>query len=72
MLTPDPHDGCSAEPRWRFCRTEADGTLAVHLVCWHPDGSRSQWVQSVPAVEVRFLVEAFVDGVLRREGQGTV
>ncbi|MFI6567042.1 endonuclease domain-containing protein [Streptomyces sp. NPDC050534] len=70
-ITPDPHHGCTAVTRRQFCRTEADGSVSMHLACWHQDGSEARWVQVIPTAQVLALVSDFVDDVLRREGDAT-
>lgn len=59
-VKPEPHEGCTATPALAFCMTESDGSVSMHLSCWHAP-SLVQWTQVVPATRVHQIVHAYVE-----------
>ncbi|MEV4505993.1 endonuclease domain-containing protein [Streptomyces klenkii] len=62
----DGHEGCTKRPHYHFGNAEPDGSVSLHLSCWHDFLEPEQrWQQTVPSGHVRSIVRAFVEGALR-------
>lgn len=65
---PEPHKGCTVQPRKEWPRAKPDGSFSINIVCRHWPRPDVRWTHTVPVDAVRDAVRAFVDRALREGG----
>ena len=65
-FVPDPHGRCREQPFLRASPVQKDGTVVIHLNCWHHTSRWERvWEEVVPASHVRRVVRKFVETALK-------